>query len=183
MKKLKIIATVIFVIVAAALLITKFFFVDFVIVPQNGMYPSISAGRPIFFAKRPYDRVSDVRRGDVVLFDRVEKDGANYRYVWRVIGLPGDQVEVVGESVLINGEGLKRERLRQDGEIVIFRETNSDATYEIGYQQQADVKNQPTASLTIPENHVFVLGDNRYNAVDSRYFGPVPFNSIVGRKL
>jgi signal peptidase I len=147
------------------------------------MFPGVPAGSFIFFKRRPYSEVTDVRRGDVVLFDRVERDGKQYRYVWRVIGLPGDKVEVAGESILINGKSPGRERLRQNGDMIIFSESNGEATYEVAYSQRADGKGQPTASVTVPEDHLFVLGDNRYDAVDSRYFGPIPFSSIMGKKL
>jgi signal peptidase I len=182
MSKSKIVSSVALLVVVA-LIIAKFFFIDFAIVPQNGMFPGVPAGNFIFFTRRSYSDVADVRRGDVVLFDRVERDGKQYRYVWRVIGLPGDQIEIVRDLVMVNGQSLQRERLRQDGDLVIFREMNSNAIYEVAYPQHTNGKGQPTASVTVPEKHLFVLGDNRYDAVDSRYFGPISFSSIMGKKL
>jgi signal peptidase I len=170
-------------VVFAALLIVKLVFIDFAIVPQDGMFPGISANSFVFFSKRPYGNVSDVVRGDVIMFDRTERNGKEYTYIWRVIGLPGDSIEVNRESVQVNGQSLQRERIREENGLVIFRELNSDASYEVAYSQDSKVEIPPPTSVTVPEGHVFVLGDNRYNAVDSRYFGPVPFSSITGRKL
>ena len=165
-----------------ALVVLKTVFISYYIMRQDGMYPGIRPGTLVFSWKRPYKQVSDVRRGDVVLFTRVE-NGERYDYIWRVIGLPGDKVEVDGETVSINGQPLQRERVRQEGDFVIFREVNGEAVYEVAYPLKSEMSNQPRAYLTVSDDELFVLGDNRFGAVDSRYFGPIKFDSIHGRKL
>jgi len=77
---------------------------------------------------------------------------------------------------------VQRERLRELDGKTIFREQIGEASYEIalGQSQSPQI---PNASVTVPEAHFFVMGDNRFDAWDSRKFGPIPFNSIIGKKL
>lgn len=63
-----------------------------------------------------------------------------------------------------------------------FREQVSAASYQICIQQSPEDE-PPDASVTVPADSFFVMGDNRFGAVDSRSFGPVPFSTIIGRKL
>ena len=162
-------------------IVLKLFFFNFLIVPQDGMYPGIPAGSIFFTKRKPYGNVADVKRGDVVVFTRMEK-GNNYKFVWRVVGLPGDNVEVSSDSVLINGQELKHDQLRKEGNFLIYRELNGNVSYEVAYDQSA--KRYPSkTSIDVPPNHVFVLGDNRYEAMDSTYFGPIPFESITEKKM
>lgn len=162
-------------------LIAKTFFIGYYKIPQNGMYPNLPAGSSLFANKRAYDGPSSVKRGDIVIFVR-EQDGRKYNYIWRVVGLPGDKVEAIEGSLKINGEPVQRERLRELDGKTIFREQIGEASYEIalGQSQSPQI---PNASVTVPEAHFFVMGDNRFDAWDSRKFGPIPFNSIIGKKL
>jgi signal peptidase I len=162
-----------------ALVIGRLFFIDYSIVPQDGMYPGLSSGSLLLSWKRPYRSVSDVKRGDVVLFTRSE-NGVPSKFIWRVVGLPGDKIEMKEDSILLNGRPLNREKVRKDGTMNIYREENGQS-YEVAYPEIVTGRVPPPASLMVPENSVFVLGDNRYNALDSRYLGPIPFNSIVGK--
>lgn len=173
----------IWVVVAAAwaIIVTRTFFIQNYRIPQNGMFPSLPAGSRPFVWKRAYASESDVRRGDIVVFQR-EENGQKYIYVWRVIGLPGEKVEASGEALTINGRAPARERLRETNGLTIFRETIDTASYEIAVDPQPRQR-PPDASITVPPGHFFVMGDNRLNAVDSRYLGPISFRSIIGRKL
>jgi len=151
-------------------------------IPQNGMYPGLPSGSYLLVRPHPYELPSEVRRGDIVVFTRVEK-GALYNYIWRVIGLPGDAMEVSGRKVAVNGVDLPRQAARDEGDFAIFRESNAGAVYEVAYPKVAVEREPPAASITVPAGCIFVLGDNRYNAVDSRYFGPVPFETVIGKKI
>jgi signal peptidase I len=146
------------------------------------MYPSLPAGSYLLVAPHPYRASSEVSRGDVVMFVRNE-NGAEYRYIWRVVGLPGDSVKAAGQAVAINGNELPKQAVREDGALAIFRETNGSASYEVAYPRVADGQEPPPASLTVPPNTFFLMGDNRYNARDSRYFGPIALEAIIGRKV
>jgi signal peptidase I len=164
-----------------ALLVLKAFFISYYVVPQNGMYPGLPAGSMFFALQHPYAAPARVKRADIVVFTR-GTDAGRYVYIWRVVGLPGDTIEAVGERLAINGQPVARERLREEQGLGIFRERAGDVTYEVAISQSPRDPPPPT-SLTVPPDQFFVMGDNRFNAVDSRYFGPIPFDAIIGRKL
>jgi signal peptidase I len=165
----------------AALVVVKAFFVDYYRIPQNGMYPGLPAGSTFLTVKRPYSDALSVKRGDIIVFVRDEK-GQRYNYVWRVIGLPGDKVEASGESLSINGRAVQRERIGEADGKSIFREQIRDVSYQIAFDRLS-ADRPPNTSITVPVNQFFVMGDNRFNARDSRYFGPISFSSIIGKKL
>jgi signal peptidase I len=151
-------------------------------IPQNGMYPGLPAGSYLLVRPHAYRTPSDVRRGDVIVFERTE-NAAHYIYIWRVVGLPGDSMQTAGPRVAVNGHDLPRQLLRDDGAVAIFLERNGEASYEVAYPNSAEALDPPAASLSLQAGQFFVLGDNRYNARDSRYFGPVSFEAIMGKKL
>jgi signal peptidase I len=169
------------VMVVLALLALKTFFIGYYRIPQNGMYPTLPAGSLLFTIKRPYSHISGVKRGDIVVFVR-EQNGRRYNYIWRVIGLPRDKVETSGESLMINGQPAARERLADADGKSVFREQLGGVSYEIAFDPSAKER-PPDVSVIVPSDHVFVMGDNRFNAFDSRRFGPIPFSSIIGKKL
>lgn len=159
----------------------KTFFIGYYRIPQNGMYPNLPAGSILFTIKRPYSDSSRVRRGDIVVFVR-EQDGRSYNYIWRVIALPGEKVEASGESLTINGQTVQRQRINETDGKSIFQEHIGDASYKIAIDP-SESNRPPDSSVTVPPDQFFVMGDNRFHAVDSRYFGPISFSSIIGKKL
>lgn len=165
-----------------SLVAARFLVFNYSRIPQDGMYPGIPKGSLVFSWRHPYQTAAEVKRGDIIVFTRTQ-DGAEYKFIWRVIGLPGDKVEIDGESVLINGLPLQRKRLRQDGDVIIYSETSGAASYEVAYPVDGDTTDQPKSSLIVPQNSFYVLGDNRFNAFDSRFIGPIAFDSIVERKI
>lgn|SRR5437867_1734748 len=167
--------------VVLALLAVKTFFIGYYRIPQNGMYPTLPAGSLLFTLKRPYSDVSNVKRGDIIVFVR-EQDGGRYNYIWRVIGLPGEKVEASGELLTINDQPVRRERVGELDGKKIFREQIGHASYQISFDPSARDR-PPDAFVTVPSEHLFVMGDNRFSAYDSRYFGPISFGSIIGKKL
>jgi signal peptidase I len=112
-------------------------------------------------------RFDDYKRGDIVVFtppaDWVQDDGTPF--IKRVIGLGGDTVEIRDGGVLING-------------------TELDESYTFG---QPDEPAQPTTvsgderRWVIPTGELFLMGDHRTNSADSRTFGPVPSEQVIGR--
>jgi signal peptidase I len=163
------------------LVLTRIFLVSFYVIPQNGMYPGLPAGSLLFSLKHPYAAASQVQRGDIVVFTHDTKDG-RYNFIWRVVGLPGDAIEAAGASLVINGRPVVREQVRQQHDTTIFREHAGEAAYEVAISQSPG-EVPPDASVVVPPDHFFVLGDNRLEALDSRYLGPIPFAAIIGRKL
>jgi len=167
--------------VLSTLLVAKLLFLGDYVIPQNGMYPGLPSGSRLLTIKHPYASPSEVKRGDIVVFTRDDNSG-RYIFIWRVIGLPGDTIETAGESLVINGRPVVRDRIREDQGTVIFRERLDEATYEVAISQSPRER-PPDASVVVPSDHFFVLGDNRLNALDSRYLGPIAFSTIIGRKL
>ena len=163
------------------LLVVKTFFIGRYRIPQNGMYPTLPAGSSLFTYKRAYSNASSVKRGDIIVFVR-EENGQRYNYIWRVIALPGEKVEASGDSLVIDGQAVQRQQIREVDGQTAFRERIGDASYEVAFDK-SPTDEPPAISLTIPADQFFVMGDNRFDARDSRFFGPIPFNSIVGKKL
>jgi signal peptidase I len=162
-------------------LAAKTLFIDYYRIPQNGMYPGLPAGSLIFAAKRAYADASNVERGDVVVFLR-EENGQRYNYIWRVIAISGDLVEAFGKSLTVNGQAVQRQLLRETNGEGIFREQIGEASYEVAFDDSPR-HTPPDVSMVVPPDHFFVMGDNRFDARDSRYFGPIRFSSILGKKL
>ncbi|MGB6405435.1 MAG: signal peptidase I, partial [Candidatus Sulfotelmatobacter sp.] len=130
----------------------------------------------------PYRRV---QRGDIVVF-HYPVDPAQH-FVKRVIGVPGDRVRMVNKQVLVNGVPLKEPYARFSRPADdVFRDNfprldvMSGPTPEWWVQLRKLVED---GQLIVPEGHYFVMGDNRDNSSDSRYWGFVPRANIIGRPL
>jgi signal peptidase I len=172
---------IIIIVVLLAILAIKTFLIGYSRIPQNGMYPTLPAGSRFLVRQHPYSDPSNVKRGHIIVFVRQE-NGQSYHYIWRVIGLPGEKVEAAGESLAINGRAVERKAVREAEGKRIFREQIGDVSYEVALD--VSPRNPPPdSSVTVPAGEFFVMGDNRFDARDSRYFGPVSFASIIGKKL
>lgn len=169
---------------------------DWNVVPTGSMQPTIRIGDRILVDKLAYDvrlpltRVSllhlaDPQRGDTVVLD---SRAANERLVKRVIGLPGDQVAMRGNALFINGHTARYATGSYAG---IHDDLRNPAHYEIeryGTMRHAirlsDYRPSPASSfgpVQVPPGQYLLLGDDRDNSMDSRYFGFFPRNEIVGR--
>jgi signal peptidase I len=145
------------------------------------MYPGLPAGSGVFAARYAYSSASSVKRGDIVVFTR-DENGEHYNYIWRVIALPGESVVASGESLTVNGRAVQRQHLREADGKSVYREQIGAVSFDIALEASPRYT-PPDVSITVPPDHFFVMGDNRSAARDSRYFGPIPFDSIVGKKL
>jgi signal peptidase I len=152
-----------------ALLVKQFLFAAYYI-PSPSMQPTLTDGDRIVVNKLSY-RLHEVNRGDVVVFRKSnpEPDGIN-DLIKRVIALPGETVEVVDGRVYIEG-GLLLEPY------LVANDSTGGFPLPPGCIGAAGSINR----CTVPDGHVFVMGDNRRNSRDSRVFGPVPESNIVGR--
>jgi signal peptidase I len=157
-------------------------------VPTGSMKPTILEGDRIFVNKLAYDlRVpftslrlaswAEPRRGELVVFFS-PVDGT--RLVKRVVGVPGDEIAVFDHRLLVNGEAASYEPMRQTGEANRFTETLAGSSRTVQF-----IAGNPAAGsfpgMTLPPDTYFMMGDNRCNSADSRYFGPVSMDRIVGR--
>lgn len=140
--------------------------VRFVVQPHNvegaSMEPTFSNGDYILTDKITY-LLRKPDRGEVVIFHPPQSE--SIEYIKRIIGLPGDVIEYDDRRILINGRLLSEPYLAY-AHTLIPPETIKGAT-----------------TITVPENNYYVLGDNRGNSYDSRYFGVIDSENIEGRAI
>jgi signal peptidase I len=167
-------------------------------VPTGSMKPTILEGDRVFVNKLAYDlkvpfttwhiaEWSNPQRGDIVVFFS-PKDGT--RLVKRVIGLPGDTVELRNEQLVINGQPVDYTALdpKIPGQISEPERARSlFATEKLPARPHAVMAINGVQAIRsfgpvhVAEGHYFMMGDNRDNSFDSRYFGTVDRSQIVGR--
>lgn len=127
-------------------------------IPSSSMEPTLQIDDRLIIEKVSY-RFHEPKRGDVVVFsptDNLKEQNYKDAFIKRVIGTPGDIVEVKNEHVYVNGEKLTEKYI-------------SDApSYQYG-------------PITVPDDQYLVLGDNRNNSYDSHYWGFVPRDNLIGR--
>jgi len=146
-------------------------------IPALSMAPALEIGDRLVADTKIYAS-SDPRRGDVVIFGLPRN--AQVNFVKRVIGLPGDKVQMVDGAVVINGVGVKRQRA-QDYEdnkgkkIKQFTETLPNGRTYKTLDMSPNGMLDNTRVFQVPPGHYFVLGDNRDNSADSRMLGQVGY--------
>ena len=154
--------------VGLALLIKAFLFQAYYI-PSPSMNPTLLEGDRILVNKQSYN-LHSVNRGDLVVFSAQEKSGGEDDLIKRVIGLPGEFVTVEEGRMEINGGLLLEPYLPLQTEVNPFATPTNCVN-----------RTEEISGCRIPDDHVFVMGDNRNNSRDSRFFGPVPIEDIEGR--
>lgn len=149
--------------IALALFFRSFLFASY-IVDGKSMEPTLFDGNLLMVNKILYEW-QDVNYSDVIVFHANEKED----YVKRVIGLPGDTLAYKNDRLYVNGKEVDESYLdpfrTNDGKPL----TNDFTLKDI------------TGMEKVPEGHIFVLGDNRRESLDSRYFGFISMDSIVGK--
>ena len=163
-------------------------------------------------ASLPFLPQREIRRGDIIVFkypgnpydprrdDRPDNKPILTNYVKRVIGLPGDRISLEGKNVIVNGQALPEHRIdaidhnRKDPlEIVNTPPQKPNETYDV-YYRPGDDEDDVTAydvfrragngkEVVVPPNKYFVMGDNRDNSEDSRFWGFVPRDLVIGRAM
>src|SRR5271170_4067782 len=127
----------------------------------------------------------EVRRGDIVVFNYPVNP--EQHFVKRVIGVPGDRVRLINKQVFVNGVPLKEPYVRFNRPADdLFRDNFPRLNVTPGLTPEWWVelrKLVEDGQLIVPEGHYFVMGDNRDDSYDSRYWGFVPQTNIIGRPL
>lgn len=139
-------------------------FVSYV-VDGESMEPTLHDGNMLMVNKVTYD-LKEVDRFDVIVFHMNE----NEDYVKRVIGLPGDELEYKNDKLYINGKYVEEEYLEP------YKQNHDNSLYTEDFDLQ-----EITGDQQVPENSLFVMGDNRNNSLDSRSFGFIETDELVGK--
>ncbi|MFD1018162.1 signal peptidase I [Thalassobacillus hwangdonensis] len=140
-----------------------------VVVEGPSMLPSLHDGDHLIVSKLNYS-IGEPDRYDVVVFHATQRKD----YIKRVIGLPGEHVEMKDDQLIIDGEKVDEPYL--DDRKAAMNE-NQIMT------QDFTIEELPGGYKEVPEDHVLVLGDNRNNSTDSRMLGVVPVDTIVGEAI
>lgn len=193
--------------VVIALFIRSIFFEPFNI-PSGSMKPSLLVGDYLFVNKPAYgyskysfpfgiapidQRIwpKQPQRGDVIVF--ALPNNTSIDYIKRLIGMPGDTVQVKRGRLYINGKMIEREFVGietdidesgQSRELSHYIETLPGGIKHSIYEESDQEFPDNTPLFTVPEGHYFMMGDNRDHSQDSRFadkVGPIPFENIVGR--
>ncbi len=157
------------VIVGAVVLavVVKVFLLQAFYIPSLSMYPTLHEGDRVLVNKLSY-RLHDVNRGDIVVFERPASETSSNipDLIKRVVGLPGESIVIADGSVYVDNQKLDESYLPAG---------------TVTSAQSAPFKCTQQAPCVVPPGEVWVMGDNRPDSKDSRYFGPIPESSIVGR--
>jgi len=185
-------------------LFLRAFVVEAFQIPSGSMIPTLAVGDHIFVSKFAYaitlpfsDEViatlGKPERGDIIVFKYPPDQSVDY--IKRVVGLPGETLEVRHNEVFIDGRPMAREELpepcvtndgdgfRDEGQpCEVWKEHLESKAHET-YQMPLRSTSSDFGPVTIPPDRYFVMGDNRDNSKDSRVWGFVPFELIKGRAL
>jgi len=185
------------------------FIVQAVKVPTGSMQNTITIGDHLLVNKfifapgksLPFLPQREIRRGDIIVFkypgnpDHPENDNKPdnrpifTNYVKRVIGLPGDRIRIEGTNVVVNGEVIPEHKIVADEThpkapltIINSPPRQPGELYDVYYQSEPE--NRPLRNVfEVPPDSYFVMGDNRDNSEDSRVWGYVPRDLVIGRAM
>ncbi len=163
-------------------------FADWNTVPTGSMKPTILEGDRLLVNKMAYDiripfthislfKMSDPKRGDIIIFD---SKVSGKKLVKRVVGVPGDSVELINNRLTINEQQLN---YQEQSSTALTADRSEDL---LGVEHLVRVNRSGSAlssfqTIVVPDGFYLALGDNRDNSADSRVIGFVPRGEIVGR--
>jgi signal peptidase I len=124
-------------------------------IPSESMEPTLHIGDKLYVEKITY-KISDIERGDIVVFKAPPASHHDEDMIKRVIALPGETIEIKNGIVYVNDQPL-------------------DEPYE------AEKPSNDFAKITVPEDQLFMMGDNRNNSLDSRFWGTLPIENVIGK--
>lgn len=185
---------ILFFAVALALFVRHFILTAYKI-PTGSMQPALKVGDFVFASRISYGfRIPGTswkianklpERGDIVVFTYPAQPDINY--VKRVIGLPGDRLEIRKNRLILNEKPSQYELSTNqldnpNAELFqIYRENNLDQSWQVIFEKTNSNKN--FGPIVVPEGEVFLMGDNRDASDDSRFWGTVPIGQISGQVI
>ena len=174
-------------------------------IPSSSMVPTLLVGDYLFISKYDYGYSkhsfpfsiplipkgrlfnNPPQRGDIVIFKWPRDERTDY--VKRVIGLPGDKIQMVGGRLYINGVVVPREKIGEEDWLTeagwqrygVYEETLPNGVVHKIYELNDHMILDNTDPVEVPARHYFMMGDNRDNSQDSRYFGLVHEDLLEGK--
>ncbi len=188
------------------LLVVRVFLWEPFTIPSGSNKPSLRVGDLVFVSKHAYGYSThalpfslDVfsgrifftapEYGDIAVFK--DPRGTGTDYLKRIVGLPGDSIQVIGGILHINGEAVVRTSLEltpgesgsltPDPDLKRYRERLPNGVEHDIYEVGDSLRFDNTRLFEVPGGHYFAIGDNRDNSLDSRAIGPIPAENLIGR--
>lgn len=171
------------------------------VIPSESMVPNLFIHDHILVQKYVYGikplmgdgwllRWSEPHRGEIIVFRYPEN--RDVFFIKRLVGLPGDKIEINGMNVKVNGELLELAQVgKPESEISFrvayqsnaqyYREKLGEISHFVRFEDNGNFVSPEQQTFEVPEDGYFVLGDNRYNSQDSRFWGMVPKDLLVGK--
>ena len=168
-------------------------------IPSGSMIPTLKIGDFIFVSKFSYGikipftnknmiNFSNPKRGDVIVF--VAPPDPKLDFIKRVIGVPGDKIEIKNDKLYINDKLIEREEIKDptllyDYPSPAIRDAATTYKEKIDKKEFTMMEFKPVAEnygpVTVPAGNLFMMGDNRDNSGDSRYWGMLPIENVRGK--
>ena len=176
-----------FIVFFSLMLVARSSFADWYHIPSASMKPNLIEGDRVLVNKMAYRLdipftdiaimpIAQPQRGDIITF---ESKAAEQRMIKRVIGIPGDIVSMHNNKLIINGEIATYQT--KDSRVLKESVAKHNRQIQLTATEQQDF--QSFQAVTVPKDHLLVLGDNRNNSADSRYYGFIPMDEVSGKAL
>jgi signal peptidase I len=143
------------------IVVIRTFFFTPIVVKGASMEPTLQDHDRMIVTK-----IGEPKRFDIIVFHATEEED----YIKRVIGLPGDRIEYKNDRLFVNGKEYEEPYLDEEKRKLIDGPLTGSFT----------LKDTPVGGETVPEGHLFVMGDNRRQSKDSRRIGAVPIDKVIG---